>query len=264
MTDPAENLETMIEGAPRELAASAGLDGNRGPYRLKDEERPPTTDAWKLAFQLTERVAIPAIEQLVARTGLANLHNRWPIKPRGALDPTFTQLGLALVGAFSQDAIEAFARVRLAERLHQRLPIFKAHHKQLRTALGNFILLERTLWLLAASESGQQLEIPYAIRFALIEWAWHPHFRQDANALCIRCGGTVKRRYTIEHSPRCERCRRETAKDREWPELAIAPASAGKWWLHCQADNCGTPARGDRRTRYCHTHKKRNTTPTKR
>jgi hypothetical protein len=268
----AVNLETLIRGDPEKLAEvlrRAGLAGAGGPYRLGDEERPPTQEARRLADHLA-RVAIPAVERFISATGLTNFRP-WPVSPRGTFEPLSAQLGLPLVGAFSEQAITAFSRVRFAERLSLlRDSPFKEASRQLRCGLGGIVSLEQKLWEIAATETQGRFEIPYAFRYDLLGWLWNPnvHAGQNTPTVCIRCGTLMLRHVNRENlrrlGPRCPKCNRDMIKDRIWPELAIAPAGPSTWWFYCQQPGCSHYACGDRRTKYCNDHKRRKQSPAQR
>jgi hypothetical protein len=156
---------------------------------------------------------------------------------------------LALLGACSEDALAVAACARVAAQVHRAALTrrtdsdpFAQKQTHLHAALTYFLVIEASLWDLARPHGAPTAFIPYALRFAAIEWWWSPgaHRGQTAIALCLRCGAIwVPRRRPRSVVPLCAACRRHGLQELQtWPRHAIAPAERGTWWLRCTAAGC--------------------------
>jgi hypothetical protein len=110
--------------------------------------------------------------------------------------------------------------------------------------------------------------IPYALRFAAIEWWWAPdaHFGSTAVSVCLRCGDIrVPRRQPRSDLPLCTSCRRHGENELQtWPTHAIAPAERGTWWLGCLTAGCNNLFLGHAQARRCTQCRSALITPTRR
>jgi hypothetical protein len=134
------------------------------------------------------------------------------------------------------------------------LSIERARYASQQTEL---IRIEHSLWQLAGQYGGPTQRIPYAYRAVLLFMAWQPAAHEaDGGAwtLCIRCGELLHRSRPFESLPRCPACMKETTRQREWPEHAIAPHDRGTWLLRCQYASCDEVFIGPRHRKRCDAH----------
>jgi hypothetical protein len=255
----AARLTQALAGLPDPVLFShlskLGLGGERGPHRLPLEPPPPA--ARGLAEAFAEQSIPPLAEALSGRDRisfgpLGNGHRLWkghrPIKP---LNHGASSAGLPLLGACSDVALAAAFCELCATHMHRAAQAdregkdpFVQIRANLRAALTDYLLIEASLWDLALPRGGPTAFIPYAFRFAAIEWWWSPdaHRGRTAISLCLRCGAIwVPRRRPRSDVPLCAACRRHGLKELQaWPPHAIAPAERGTWWLRCATEGCIT------------------------
>jgi hypothetical protein len=274
----AELLGRAIEKNPEGLAKKAGLATSRGPYRLSREEgRYPTSEALELAERRVF-VGIPRVAGFLEQIGdgevdfSAGRSSPLILRAPGEFSSEGFFLGLPLILAFSDDAEARFAHQRSALGFRQ----FKSARGQLRRSLTELLSIEQQLWEIAGET------IPYATRFHLLEWTWHPEAAQHgdfAYTFCLRCGDLLLRdrlppnwnaaRRPIGEAPRCARCQKH-GRNEQWPDHAICPAGRSRdkrgleWWLRCQDETCSEPFLGERGSQYCSAHKDRNRSPAQR
>ena len=129
--------------------------------------------------------------------------------------------------------------------------------------------LEINLWDIAA-DSGHQDPPPYAVRYDLARWLWHPSIR--GVILCLRCGDEVRyarreRTHMIgadtesnaTRTARCRACSRGRADN--WPDHATEPYKRETWLLHCTKPSCEQLFVGSRQARHCEHHRRNRLTP---
>jgi hypothetical protein len=109
------------------------------------------------------------------------------------------------------------------------------------------------LWWFAAN-GGYAGPPPYAVRYDLARWLWHPSI--TGTIFCIRCGDELRyeRRARPEaRTARCRRCSRGPAND--WPPHAVEPHCRGTWLLRCTHDGCSDIFVGRRQAQHCRRHR---------
>jgi hypothetical protein len=215
------------------LVRGLGLE-TRGPYRLSPLVEEPSDQAWQLAAKLT-RQAI----------------DRHPATPLREVNEELlwaaVRVGLPLTAVFAPDAFFD-ARDRLVAA---RMANNQNHRTAVEAELPTFIRIEDALWRLAGSE------IPYAVRFALVEWFRPRTDESQLPGICLRCGVVETRRIWTAHKrePRCDACRRRRREDRNRrPPNAIAYAARGTWWLRCQRAPCTLAFEARGQARNCPEH----------
>lgn len=147
---------------------------------------------------------------------------------------------------------------------NKQLAVERGHYGRERTTL---IQVEHSLWAQAADFGGLVDRMPYAHRLTLLFVAWHPSAHEPPGAwtLCIRCGELLYRnRRAFKTFPRCAVCMKETAKQREWPQHALAPHDRGTWFLRCQYPNCEMAFTGPRHRKFCPEHTSSRLAPARR
>jgi hypothetical protein len=256
---PAVDLEGYV--------AELGLAEARGPHRLPLP--PPRAGAVRLAKTFAEQSIQPLSQAFESRWAGVTFRGGWKgHAPEQLLDGA-AGLGLALLGACSEESLAAAACTIVAVEAYRgnEDPFVKVR-SQLRTARTQFLLIETSLWDLAARHGGPAPFMPYALRFAAIEWWWAPeaHRAQTAVSLCLRCGSIyVPGRLPRSALPLCSNCRRTGEKDlRQWPAHAIAPAERSTWWLRCAASGCTNLFLAHRQARRCPHCRLELITPTRR
>lgn len=138
--------------------------------------------------------------------------------------------------------------------------------------LNAFARLEIELWGLAA-EGGHQNPPPYAVRYDLARWLWHPSI--NGAIFCLRCGDELEyirrdrtRRPSADpdagstRTGRCRTCSR--GREDDWPDRALEPYGRGTWLLHCSYTGCAQPFVGRRQARHCERHPLSRLTPSAR
>jgi hypothetical protein len=132
--------------------------------------------------------------------------------------------------------------------------------------------LELMLWWLAA-EGGHRDPPPYAVRYDLARWFWHPSI--SGAIFCLRCGNELRfaRRERTQaigvdirpHAIRTARCRPcSRGREDNWPDHALEPYKRGTWLLRCTATGCQQVFIGSRQARYCEQHRVNRLTARKR
>lgn len=141
---------------------------------------------------------------------------------------------------------------------------------QLRRRLNAFARLEINLWSFAA-DSGHLEPPPYAVRYDLARWLWHPSIAGDI--FCLRCGDelryvrsqrTARGAGRVQRDSRTARCRAcaRGAED-NWPpyELEPEPYRRGTWLLRCQFSGCARAFVGRCNAVYCPRHRASRMSP---
>jgi len=268
LTDHGRRLYAKLEpflSAPEPLAdvvRAAKLDGERGPHRLC--VTPPSREARELALRLVER-SIPPLQQLVTWEWYRPRPD-YPIKPcpekleeiDSRLLSAALDVGLPLLYLFSP---VAFAEAKASSPVTHMPNVER--RDELLSRLSIFIREEWFLWRLAGSLGGPSRAMPWAIRFAAIEWWWPLREKQVSPwGLCLRCGEARVNWRRPRGEPRCPACAKEPPPARVWPQSAIAPASRGRWLFPCRA--CGNAFESRRDAVWCPDHKPSRTTRSRR
>jgi hypothetical protein len=126
--------------------------------------------------------------------------------------------------------------------------------------LNAFAELEVSLWWLAAS-GGYEDPPPYAVRYELVRWLWHPTI--SGVIFCLRCGTELRyeraERGQASRTARCRACSR--GREDDWPNHAVEPHRRGTWLLHCMHLGCDELFVGRRQAQHCERHRLNRLSP---
>lgn len=129
--------------------------------------------------------------------------------------------------------------------------------------LNVFAALEVELWRLAGL-AGYALPPPYAVRYDLARWLWHPSV--TGVIFCLRCGDELRyerrQRGDAERVGRCRACSRGGEDD--WPVNAVEPHRRGTWLMRCAHPACQELFVGSRQRHWCDRHRLNRLTLSKR
>jgi hypothetical protein len=217
-------------------------------------------ECWRAA--VAARVAIATLGRTL-NTGLPKLGNMtvsWrPRRPEEGVQPAPLVHCLLDEGAlFLKRELTAFAYTPGTRILFEgdEDDVWRA----LLCRLNGFAYVEASLWWYA-SEGGYPHLPPYAVRYDLANWLWHPSLSGDSIIFWLRCGREAlyhrreRQRTDGEHArnARCRACTRGRPDD--WPKHALEPYERGTWLLHCSHPGCNNRFVGRRQAQRCPRHR---------
>jgi hypothetical protein len=187
-------------------------------------------------------------------------------RPEEALEPA------PLIHSLVDGDALRLAAIRTANTFsHYTAPVFDAEvRRELMLQLNAFAQLEINLWQLAA-DGGHLHPPPYAVRYDLVRWFWHPSVSGGA-ILCLRCGDELRyarRGRTLPsgndgareaiRTGRCRDCSR--GREDDWPGHAVEPYRRGIWLLRCNTPSCEELFIGRRQAQHCEHHRLNRLSP---
>jgi hypothetical protein len=125
--------------------------------------------------------------------------------------------------------------------------------------LNALATVEINLWGFAA-QAGHTEPPPYACRYDLAGWLWHPAI--PGHILCLRCGDEVlylrrgRTGLVSDRGSRTARCRAcSRGREHDWPAHAVEPYRRGTWLLRCTTAGCTELFVGRRQAKHCEHHR---------
>jgi hypothetical protein len=240
---------------------------------------------WPLPPDARERARAPclaaaeAAREFMTENGVSILHTtELPELPEVSvawhLPPAEYELPVAPLVHYLADVRARYMMADLASQAFSRYTATLWDPDNLarkRRPLNAFARLEITLWSYAA-KGGYVKPPPYAVRYDVARWLWHPSIA--GSIFCLRCGDelrylrsqrTARDAGGVQRDSRTARCRAcaRGAED-DWPAHALEPHRRGTWLLRCQFSDCTQPFDGRRHALYCPRHRASRMSPRRR